>query len=83
MTKFFDCGPATFSDQAVEVHGALVLKEQLDELIEIHAVLRNDTPDRGRVCGIERGKTGVTAEDAKNADPFMRCCQRSALRAYQ
>ena len=63
--------------------GALVLKEQLDELIEIHAVLRNDTPDRGRVCGIERGKPGVTAEDAKNADPFMRCCQRSALRAYQ
>ena len=34
VTKFFDCGPATFSDQAVEVHGALVLKEQLDELIE-------------------------------------------------
>ncbi|HSV21808.1 MAG TPA: hypothetical protein VLJ17_02125, partial [Xanthobacteraceae bacterium] len=22
VTKFFDCGPATFSDQAVEVHAA-------------------------------------------------------------
>jgi hypothetical protein len=51
---------------------ALVLKQQLDEPVEIDPVLGNDTADRGRVCGIERGKPGVSPEDAKNADPFMR-----------
>ena len=52
--------------------GALVLEKQLDELVEIHLVLGDDTADGGCVGGIERRKAGIAAEDAKKANALMR-----------
>src|ERR1700719_5052372 len=66
-------GAFTEHDQRVVARvGALVLEEQLDELVKIVLVLGDDTADGGCVGGIERRKAGIAAEDAKNANALMR-----------
>src|SRR6266508_1395844 len=52
--------------------GALLLKEQLDQLVEIDLVLRYDAPYRGGVRGVERRKSGIAAKDAEDADSLVR-----------
>src|SRR6266581_8042956 len=52
--------------------GALLLKEQLDQLVEIDLVLRYDAPYRGGVRGVERRKSGIAAKDTENADSLVR-----------
>src|SRR5262249_57204049 len=52
--------------------GALLLEEQLDQLVELHLVLRYDAPYRGRVRSVERGKSGISAKDAENANSLVR-----------
>src|SRR5467141_4893721 len=52
--------------------GALLLEKQLDQFVEIDLVLRYDASDRGRVRGVERGKSGIAAKDAENANSLVR-----------
>src|SRR5882724_1745472 len=52
--------------------GALLLEEQLDQLVEIDLVLRYDAPYRRRVRGVERRKSGIAAKDAENANSLVR-----------
>src|SRR5437660_672491 len=52
--------------------GALLLKEQLDQLVEVYLVLGYDAPYRGGVRGVERRKSGIAAKDAENADSLVR-----------
>src|SRR5258708_36119276 len=52
--------------------GSLVLDEQPDELVEIHFVLGYDASDRGRICCVERRKSGIAPKDTENANPLMR-----------
>ncbi len=52
--------------------GALLLNEQLDQLVEIDLVLGYDTPYRSGVRGVERRKSGIAAKDAENADSLVR-----------
>src|SRR5207302_9226579 len=57
---------------------ALVLEQQLDELVEIDLVFGDHAADRRGERGVERGETRVAAKDAKDADALVRA-DRGAL----
>src|SRR5258708_13722317 len=52
--------------------GSLVLEEQPDELVAIDFVLGFDASDRGRICCVERRKSGTAPKTTENANPLMR-----------
>ena len=49
----------------------LVLHQKIDGTLEIERIFRNQAPGRSYVGGVESRETGVAAEDAENADPFV------------
>ena len=56
----------------------LVLDQQFDHAIEIELDLRNHATASGHVGGVQGGKAGVAAENAKDADALVRA-ERGAL----
>ena len=56
----------------------LVFDQQIDQLVEIDLEFGNAAAHGGDVGGVERRVAGVAAEDAENADAFVRA-DRGAL----
>ncbi len=52
--------------------GALVVHQQLDQLVEVDLVLGDGAADVGDVGGVERRVAGIAAEHAEDADALVR-----------
>ena len=56
---------------------ALVLDEQLAEVVEVEGRLRNQASARSDIAGVERRETGITAEDPEDPDALVRAERRA------